>query len=188
DQDEVAGARVHWEPRLGRVVAIVPGDQLIDVLEVPELRVPLPLACQTLLVAAVFREQRRPQFGELPLVLFDRELDRPQPAHPGDRSAECGKLRARVRPEVAEPHRQRVAPEGIPLQILRERFPLHPVAGRLRPRCALPHDRLPLTPLHVASVPFAVAPMSGSVASTGRLPRTYERSSHLLMTAPQAVS
>src|SRR5437867_3010690 len=79
DQDEIARTRVHREPRLGGIVAVVAPDQLVDLVEIPQLCEPLPLARESLLVVAVLRSYRRPGLAELTLVVFDRELDRPHP-------------------------------------------------------------------------------------------------------------
>jgi hypothetical protein len=89
------------------------------------------------------------------LVQLDRELDRPQPAHPRQRPAERGELRVGGGPEVAQPGWQRRACERISLHVLRQRFPFAPVAWRLRAGHALSQDRLALTPFHDASVPAA---------------------------------
>src|SRR5439155_916389 len=53
DQDEIARTRVHREPRLGGIVAVVAPDQRGDPSEIPHLREPLPLARRSLLAASV---------------------------------------------------------------------------------------------------------------------------------------
>ena len=144
-------------------MAVVALDQVVDLVEVPALGTRPPFAREATRVLAALLAQVLPGLGELILVQPNRDLDRPQPAHPRERSAERGELRARVGAEVAESLLQRLAGEWIPLQILLERFARGTVTRGLRPGHALTHDRLPLTPIHAASVPAAMEDVEGQV-------------------------
>jgi peptide deformylase len=140
----------------------VPLDQLVDVPKVPVLGEPVPDTSEARRLAGVRLAERVVRLGELLLVLLDGDLDRPQPPHPRERTAERGELCGRVGPEVAQAAPDRCARERVPLEVLGERLALPPVARSLRPGDALPHDRLALAPFHAASVP-AVTQVEGQV-------------------------
>src|SRR5206468_2190358 len=129
DEDEVARARVHRQPRLRRKLAVVARDQIVHFVEVPALRGGPPRACKTLGAGAVLRTELVPCLRQLLLVQADCDLDRAQPPHPGERAAERRQLRVRVRPEVPESLPQRRTGERVPAEILRQRLTLAPVPG-----------------------------------------------------------
>jgi peptide deformylase len=138
-------------------------DQLVDLVEVPLFGAVAPLAGEPLVVAAALLTKERPRLRELRLVELRRDLDRPEPPHPGERSAERGELRARVGTEVAQAPSEGRACEWIAREVFLECLPLAAVARRLRTADALPQNRLALTPFHPISVPGALADVEGQV-------------------------
>jgi peptide deformylase len=141
---------------------VVALDQVVDLTEIPAFCELPPRTGEELGVGAALLAQDRARFRQLKLVQLDRELDRAQPTHPGERTAERGQLRLRDGAEVTEPAAERLARQWVSLQILLECGALGTVARRLRTGHALPHDRLALTPFHAASVP-AVTQVEGEV-------------------------
>src|SRR5262245_13017296 len=101
DQDEVAGSRIHRQPRLDGVISVVALDQVVDVAKVPIRREGAPLALESLRLHAVLGGQLVACLGEPLLVKLDLQLDRAQAAHPGERPAERGDLRLGVGSEVS---------------------------------------------------------------------------------------
>src|SRR5512133_3740125 len=101
-------------------MAVVALDQVVDLAEVPGRGELAPASLE--LLAGRLLPQLRERLRELRLVQADRELDRPQPSHPGERAAECGELRARVRPAVAPPPPERLPGDRAPADVLRPRL------------------------------------------------------------------
>jgi hypothetical protein len=81
-------------------------------------------------------------------VLGDLELNRAQPSHPGERSAERAQSCVGSRAEVPQASPERPACKWVLEEILLERFALAPVARRLGTVDSLPHDRFTLTAIH----------------------------------------
>src|SRR5207248_10930725 len=102
DSDEVAGARIHRQPRLGREVAVVALDQLVHLGEAPVAGELAPSGRERSRVLVLLSE-RPPRLRELALVLVDGVLDRPQPPHPNRRPAERPHRGLGVGPEVPHP-------------------------------------------------------------------------------------
>jgi peptide deformylase len=95
-------------------------------------------------------------------VLGDPQLDFPQPPHPRERPADRADGGIGARAEVAEPPGKRLPRDRALDEIHLERLALGTVAGCLRTRDSLPHDRFPLASIHDASVP-AVGEVEGQV-------------------------
>ena len=173
DEDEVAGARVHRQPRLGREVPVVPLDQVVHVAEVP--------------VPASSGHSRRTAPG--------RRRTRPERSPASARRCSCSssatsiarrrrihasgppsavQLRRRVRPEVPAADAAAARPRAGSRAYPPPAPPLPAVTRRLGPGHALPHDRLALTPIHVASVP-AMVEIEGQVTARGARRRAARR-------------
>ena len=153
DEDEVACPRVHGQAGLGRVVAVVPFDQFVDLVEVPPFGKAPPLACEPPDVRVALLPERLPGVVQLSLVQPDLDLDRPKPSHPWKRPAQRRELGPCIRTEVPQPAAERPAGQRILLQVFLERRALRPVPRGLGMLDALPHDQLALAPFHPASVP-----------------------------------
>ncbi|TML24950.1 MAG: peptide deformylase [Actinobacteria bacterium] len=95
-------------------------------------------------------------------VVVDRDLDRAQPPHPRERAAERSERRVRAGPEVPQPPADRLAGHRAVQEVGLERLAFRAVPRCLGPRNALAHDRLPLSPIHAASVPV-VTEVEGQV-------------------------
>jgi hypothetical protein len=125
----------------------VPVDELVHLGEAPVPRRVAPPAVELGRIRGLARE-RVPRLLELPLVLLELHLDRPQPPHPDRRPAQRANRRVGVRPEVPQPRLQRLAGHGALRQIRFEDAPLLAIARRLRADRALAHDRLLLPRIH----------------------------------------
>ena len=137
-------------------------DQVVDLAEVPAFRALAPRVGKALRLAGALRAQRVPGLAELFTMELERDLDRPQPPHPGKWAAERGQLCRCVGPEVPEPLPKRRARERVSLEIFCQCGALGTVARCLGARHSLPQDRLALAPFHAASVP-AVTEVEGQV-------------------------
>ena len=124
----------------------MPLDQVVDRAEVPVQSQLVPDTNEALRLAGVRLPERRARVGQLLLVQLEGILDRAQPAHPGERAAECAQLCGRIGPEVAQPPRERLTGKRVLAHVLVQRFALPAV-----PR-----------PFHAASVP-AVTEVEGQV-------------------------
>jgi peptide deformylase len=140
----------------------VPFDQLVHLVEVPAPRETSPLPGEALPVSAALPSEGFPCVAQLILVEPDLDLDRTEPSHPGQRSAEGRELRTGIRAEVPQTAAERPPAQRILLQVFLERRTLRPVPGSLGTLDALPHDQLALRAFHPASVP-GVAQVEGEV-------------------------
>ena len=147
DLHEVAGARIHRQPRLRREVRVVPVDQVVHQREAPALRElePTPLE---LAGVALLRGELVPRGGELLRVPVELDLDRAQAPHPQRRAAEPADRRVGVGPPVAQPLLERPPLHRAHRQLRREHAPLLAVARRLRTDRPLAHQLLDLPRIH----------------------------------------
>src|SRR5204862_7086651 len=140
DADEVAGARIHRQARLGGEVPVVPLDQLVHLREAPVARELLPRRCELRRILELLGEQP-PALTELALVLLDGVLDGAQAAHPGRRPAERPHPRLGTGTEVAQPLPERHSTHRARLEIRFELLALTALARCLGPRRALARRR-----------------------------------------------
>src|SRR5919109_1844193 len=136
-ESEVAAHGIHRQPRLGRVVAVVPVDQIVDLGEVPPPRDPPPATAERALVGA-FRGQSTPESLECPTVKVRQIFDRPEARHVRQRPA----------------HRRDVALDGTAHRLWT--WPQRPAAEWAPFQRALERDALtPLAPVLPANTPLA---------------------------------
>src|SRR4051812_17731813 len=151
DEDEVAGANIHRQPRLDRIPAIVAPDQLVDGGEVPALGGAAPAPRKAGCIAAAFVGELAPCVLELALVRKRLRLDLAQPHHVVARPAERGDVALDARPEAcARP--QRLADERAPLEVALERDAVAALARVLGAYAPVAENLLALTSVHAASL------------------------------------
>src|SRR6185295_6558794 len=142
-QNEVARSRVHRQPRLDRVPAVVLLDQVVDRVEVPTPRelAPAPVTLPTVAHLAV----QLVTGGTQPLeMVLDLVLDLTETLRVGRRADHRARVTLDARREVAQPPGQRLAGDRAFLQVGREQLGL-PLLARRRPaRLVLAHDPLAL--------------------------------------------
>src|SRR5439155_3506829 len=109
DLDVVARLRIHAQPRLGRIPAVVALDQVVDVGEVPPLDEPAPGSR----VAAVLLVGHG-QPGE---VLLREALDLVQTPHVRERPRERREIAVRLLAEVPQPAAQRLPDQRVQILV-----------------------------------------------------------------------
>ena len=145
DERVVARPRIHRQPRLGRIPAVVPVDQLVHLAEVPP-RAPAPATPPDRRPAS-----RRPTASRCSCSTVER-VDLAQPRHVRQRPAERGEIAAGVRAEVAQPQRQLSPAQRAVAHVRLEPLEVPTVTRRLGQDDPLPHDPLALAPPHTATV------------------------------------
>ena len=134
-QDEVARARVHRQPRLDRIPAVVPLDQVVDRVEAPPRRELAPAVEPAGVGSPRSRgaapSQRGASRSSWPAI--SSSISRRRRACAGGPASD-ERVRLGARREVPQPPRQRLADERAVLEVLGEPLGRAPLAHRSSPR------------------------------------------------------
>src|SRR5439155_12288042 len=137
DEREVARARIHRQPGLRRIVAIVAVDQVVDRVKAVPLREPAPATGEGGGISPAALGQPAPGLLQPVLVVLGLLLDLPQAAHVRRGPAQREDVAVDAGPEVAQTARKRPAGERAAIEVAFEQHALGTLAQGLAPRSPL---------------------------------------------------